>query len=160
MPKEPVTERIMRRAQTLLSNIGGGDLYHNVVMYVRRVQSSSPTIAVWPTIEIYVVSDLPQREIGYGSEDLYSVKMTWHAVGYVNDTSDSQLAAQRIAQDMRTAVESEQAMQDEDGSVMVKDTQWAGTTIGLFDSQEGLAFADVTFETTYLVGRRDTSEYA
>lgn len=159
MPNDAVTERIMSRAEALLASIGGGYAYHNVVQYVGRVQSSTPTITVWPTIELYMVSDLPDRTIGYGSVDLYNAKLTWHAVGYVNDPSNPQLAASRIAQDIRTAIESEQAMEDLDGSVMVKDTQWIGTTIALMSTVDGAAFADVGFETQYMVQRTDTSVY-
>ena len=152
MASESITERLLQAIETQLGNIVAGSVYHNTVRYVRRVNGAAPAINRFASLEIQIASTDFVREIGFGGEDLYEASMKWRVWAYDSDSTNPQLAASRLEQDVRSAIEQDVSLGD-----IAKDTQWRSTNVWLFEHQAGLVAAEISFETTYLVQRSDTS---
>lgn len=154
MASDPLSLSIVNNAQTKLVGINGSTTYHNNVHgRVSKVSTSSPSVSQFPSLEILVANETPKNQIGYDTFNLYESDLNFEVWGWIQDNSDTQGSAQKLAMDIKTALEADNTIGD-----TAVDIAWIGTDYFLPADMRGVGVCMVQFRAHFLVNRQDPSE--
>lgn len=153
MPSEPLSDQITDDIVSSLQGINGSTSYHfDVHNRVDKINTPSPNVTMFPSIQIISSNETPVDQVAYDTENLYTADMVFEAWGWVQNNSYQQRDAHRIAMDIRTAIEADTTL---GGTCM--DVSWQGTNYFLASDMRGVAIAVVKFRARYFVSRQATS---
>lgn len=153
MPAEPKSQTILADVLSSLKGIDGTAAYHdNVHNRVRMASTSAPNVVSFPTIEAIAHDESPLEQVGYDTLNMYEADLNFEVWGWVQNQSETQRDAQRMAMDIRTALEADQTL----GGTAC-DVAWLGTSYWLPEDMRGVGVAVVRWKARYFVQRQDTT---
>lgn len=153
MAAEPLSDQIMDDIESSLLGINGTMAYHfDVHDRVDKINTPSPNVTRFPSIQILSASETPVDQIAYDTKNLYTADLQFEVWGWIQNNSHQQRDAHRIAMDIRTAIEADTTL----GATSM-DVSWDGTNYFLASDQRGVAIAVVKFRARYFVARQATA---